>query len=351
MNQKNEKKCKNNKVVWAVLFVIAAALSIWAVCAQAGEFSIKALITDLRHANVVWLCFALLSMFGFIIFEALAIKQLCEALGYPVSYRASRCYSAADIYFSAITPSASGGQPACALLMMKNNIPASVTTAILLLNLVMYSFAILVIGLISFVCKPMVFLKFGVLGRWLIVIGYIVQIGLCFFLFLLIRCSAVLHYICKGAMHLLVKFRLLKNQKKWQEKLDRVIKDYSECSALFFGKKKLLVKVFFLNFFQRASQISVTLFMCLAVGVRRHVLDLWAVQSYSVIGSNCVPIPGAIGVSDYLMLNGFQAYLPERAAVNLELLSRSTSFYCCILFCGLVVLFSYVSHWWEKRKD
>ena len=51
-------------------------------------------------------------------------------------------YSAADIYFSAITPSATGGQPASALLMVGDGIPTAVTTVVLLLNLAMYNLSI-----------------------------------------------------------------------------------------------------------------------------------------------------------------------------------------------------------------
>lgn len=60
------------------------------------------------------------------------------------------------------------------------------------------------------------------------------------------------------------------------------------------------------------------------------------------IGSNCVPIPGAMGVYDLLLLDGFSGIVPEELAVNLEVVSRSISFYSCLIFCGLVVLYAYI---------
>ena len=71
-------------------------------------------------------------------------------------------------------------------------------------------------------------------------------------------------------------------------------------------------------------------------------------QSFAVLGSNCVPIPGAMGIVDYLMLDGFRAFLPGQQAVNVELLSRSLSFYSCILICGITVLLHY---WAYKRRS
>ena len=48
-----------------------------------------------------------------------------------------------------------------------------------------------------------------------------------------------------------------------------------------------------------------------------------------------------MGVADYLMMHAYGQFLPASEAVNLELLSRSISFYSCILFCGIGVLCVY----------
>ena len=63
-----------------------------------------------------------------------------------------------------------------------------------------------------------------------------------------------------------------------------------------------------------------------------------------MLGSNFIPIPGAMGVADYLMLRGFQVVLTAQAAASLELLSRSISFYICIIFCGILTFADYLLH-------
>ncbi len=49
-------------------------------------------------------------------FEGEALREIVFHMGYPTKHKDAFVYSAADIYFSAITPSASGGQPASAFL-------------------------------------------------------------------------------------------------------------------------------------------------------------------------------------------------------------------------------------------
>ena len=73
-----------------------------------------------------------------------------------------------------------------------------------------------------------------------------------------------------------------------------------------------------------------------------EAVELWFWQGFVVLGSNCIPIPGAMGVSDYLMLDGFRNLMSEAQAVNLELLSRSFSFYICVIICGISTFIQYL---------
>ena len=108
--------------LFMALFAVIAVVSVWAVMSQSGEFSLADFVGYVKHASIPWLIVALLSMLGFIFFEAFALLVLCRALGYRESLWSGYVYSASDIYFSAITPSATGGQPASAYFMNKDGI-------------------------------------------------------------------------------------------------------------------------------------------------------------------------------------------------------------------------------------
>jgi uncharacterized membrane protein YbhN (UPF0104 family) len=100
---------------------------------------------------------------------------------------------------------------------------------------------------------------------------------------------------------------------------------------------------FLSNFLQRLSQLAVSMFVFIATTGHSfwEATDVLFIQGYTVLGSSCIPIPGAIGISDYLMLDGFSSIMSEAEAVNLELLSRSLSFYLCVFICGISVLIRY----------
>ena len=86
-------------------------------------------------------------------------------MGYPTKHKDAFVYSAADIYFSAITPSASGGQPASAFFMIKDGIPATTVMAALLVNLIMYTLAVISIGVFAILAFPKIFLNFSVVCK------------------------------------------------------------------------------------------------------------------------------------------------------------------------------------------
>ena len=73
---------------------------------------------------------------------------------------------------------------------------------------------------------------------------------------------------------------------------------------------------------QRVSQLLVSfmIFMAVGEGVNKAV-DVSVIQCFVAMGSNCVPIPGAMGVADYIMIDGFKQLVGSNAA-NMELLCR-----------------------------
>lgn len=339
----NATKNNRSKLIWTLLFIVVAAATVWTVTAQNQSFSIQSFLSFLQSAKMGWLIAALLAVFGFIIFEGLALKTACRPFGYKIGVRDCIAYSSADIYFSAITPSATGGQPVCGFFMAKDGIAGITTTAVLLANLVMYTLSIITIGIVMLLIFPGFILRFDSLSKFLMVIGYIAQIGLAAFFLTLIFSKKLLKKICFFTVNLLCKIKILRHREKRLEKLEKQMADYEQCVVILRQQRKMLIKVFALNLLQRSSTILVTVFVYLAAGGEpANALQLFALQSFVIIGSNCVPIPGAMGVSDYLLLQGFGAMgMPAAQAVNMELLSRSLSCYFCVILCGLLVLIKY----------
>ncbi len=324
------------KGLWTFLALVLAAATIWMVIRGSG-MSLREFMSSLRDASPVWIAAAFLCMFDFILFEGEAVRAIIRNIGYPQPPRRGFLYAAADVYFSAITPSATGGQPASAFFMMKDGVPAAVTTAALLVNLVCYNVAIMAIGILSVALRPQVFLNFQPLSRILITGGFIVITALTFLFLILLQRRDFLFRHAQKLIRLLFRLHLIHDLPKWEDRLSRTMEEYGQCVRIIAGHRPMWVQALSLNLLQRIFQILVTGAAYRALGGVHGIWKLLVTQGFVVIGSNCMPIPGAMGVADYLMLDGYSGLMEHDLAFQVQLLSRSISFYSCILFSGLIV--------------
>lgn len=346
MDRKEFFQKNKNKIICFLVTLVLAVITIYAVFRGSG-ISGEELVQSIREASCGGIVLAAVCMLGFIFFEGEALRVIVNHMGYAVKRRHGFVYSAADVYFSAITPSASGGQPASAFFMMKDGIPGTAVMAALLINLVMYTLAVVTLGLLDFVIAPGLFLQFSVIGRILIVSGMVALAGLSILFYMLLRKQAMVRKIMNVLTAFLRKIRCKRMAKRLESKINKTLEEYGQCVNLIFDNKKMLFKVYLLNLLQRLSQILVTLVGFIALhGDYRILPRLLATQIYVALGSNCVPIPGGVGVTDYLMINGYQQLMTKTAAYQLEILSRGLSFYICIVVSMVTVIIGYLI----KRK-
>lgn len=341
----------NRKALWGVISVILAALTITMVANMSKDFSFANLLEVIRNANFGWIIAAVVCMFGFIWFEGAAIYVTGKALGYRSLRHHGIIYGAADVFFSAITPSASGGQPASAYFMVKDGMSIPAATTVLLINLIMYTLALLTVGGINLIIRFRLFLDLAVGAKALVIIGIIILVLLCVGFYMALRKASILERVCMALIRILTKFHFMRYPKKYQEKLSRKILEYQECSDIIAGHGKMLRQIYVLNLLQRLSQLGVTFMMFMAVGKGLEVsYNSFAIQSFVAMGSNSIPIPGGMGGADYLMIKGFKLLVGSEAA-NMEMLCRGFTFYICVITSAVIVLIGYLVRKMNKRLE
>lgn len=335
-------KDKNKRIIWFVIFIGLTILTLYTIIKQNSDFSFNGFIDFIATASWQWVGLAFVCMLGFIVFEGLALRVLCKAFGYKKKVSRTIGYSALDVYFSAITPSATGGQPASAYLMMKDEIPGAVTTIILLINLTLYTISIIIIGVICFLARPEIMGGFSTISKAFIIIGFTFQFVLIMVFILLVYKEKIIMKIASGAMKVLSKLHFIRNVEEKQKRLMEVEKQYKECAVAIKNHKKSLALSLGFNFLQRVSlvMVSVCVFLAKGGGIEK-ICDVFVTQGYVVLGSNSVPIPGSVGVADYLFLDGFSHLVND--PISMELFSRGISFYGCILICGIISLVIYIN--------
>ena len=77
-------------------------------------------------------------------------------------------------------------------------------------------------------------------------------------------------------------------------------------------------------------------------GAKDLMTSVFSRQCLITIGYNFVPIPGGMGISDYLMIDGFCSIMEESVAYSVELISRGITFYICVTISGIITLVGYL---------
>lgn len=332
---------KKKKWIAPVAFLLLVAVTIFVVSQQSKSFTAEGFLDYVASVRPWGLAAAVGCMLCYILFEGLGLLTICRALGYKRRWHRGVLYSAADIYFSAITPSATGGQPASALFMIGDGIPAAVTTVVLLLNLLFYTMSIFVVLLLGLILYPKAFGLFGVPAHLLMIAGIAFQLVLIAGLLLLIFSEKIFLRIVDFFLRVGQKLRLVKTAEKRREKLLEMERDYRASAGVVRHHLPAMAKALLFNVLQRICIVAVPAVLYAAGGHSARLMGrIFSIQSWVIMGSNAVPLPGAVGVADYLFLDGYSAMMAD--PVNMELLSRTISFYSCVLVCAVILMISFV---------
>ena len=238
--------------------------------------------------------------------------------------------------------------------MVKDGVPAGAATVTLLVNLILYTLSLMILGLGSVIAYPGLFFGLRPLSRVLIAIGFVIHIGLTVLFFVLLGKGEAVFGLLRRFVGFLHRKKLIHRLDHRLKKLDKAQKEYEICAETMKGKRPYFLRALGWNLLQRAGQLAVPMFMYLALGGRpENAGRLFASQCLIVLGYSPVPIPGAMGVADFLMLDAFTGlgFIAVEDAFRLEMLSRGLTFYICVAASGVITLLGYaLLHKREKKE-
>ncbi len=337
------------QIIYILIFLALIGITFYAIIGQNKELTFSSFVDYVFNLRVGWLIAAVGCVFLFIMLEGMSIRYIAEKLGYKRGYYNNFIYAAADIYFSAITPSATGGQPASAYYMVKDKIPMSVTTITLVFNVMQYTLSLAAIAIGCFAFRPEYFAEFDGWSQTLIILGIVFQLAFAVLFALLIFFPNIIKGICEWVINLLTRMKVLRKRRQKLKKLYQMIDEYKECAKIIKETPSILFVTFVFNVLQRIFIIAVT--YCVYRGSGQYgssFIDIMSMQGFVLIGSNSLPVPGAVGVADYLFLDGFKDIFAD--PVNGELISRGLSFYICIIVCGGLTLVHHARLLFKSKK-
>lgn len=334
---------KKKKTVLGILFLALLMAATYFTLAKCGkELNFGEMAHFIQQAEPLHLVGALLCMCLFVLLEGLSLCSINRHLGQDTGVVPSIIYSAADVYYSAITPSAAGGQPASGYYMVRDGIPFSAATTSLMLNIVCYTASLDIIGIFTLATNFQLFLRLDLAIKLLIFFGIAVQFCLLIFFLLCMYKSDLVFRMSKAVIRLLVRLKLVRNQTAMEEKLHHTVSQYAQCVIVVTSNRGLIWKVLLMNLEQRIVQIMITCFVCTAVPTGLSFFQLMARQAFCMTGANSVPLPGAVGAFEYLYIGIFGLDMDAAMLIPSMMVARGISYYLCFILSGIMTWFYHI---------
>ena len=300
----------------------------------------------LMRSSPAFIALGFLCLLLHIYCEGRAMAAAASGIGIKIGHFRSTLYACAELFFAAVTPSASGGQPAVAYFMYKDGIKLSKSSVILLTNTLHSTTSLLALGLLTII------FRFDFLAREsaahgtfkvLFILGFIANVLGMLTCLLFIFAPGLIRALGVPLFKLLARMHIIKDLDAKLESFEESLRDYSECQSAILHAPLAQLRTFAWNIAQRVCVCAVSYCVYRALGFNHTSLfDVLFIQFIVIFTVNAIPLPGAAGASELITRELYIGLYGAELAVPAMLFSRTISFYTLVILCGLVTLAFYI---------
>lgn len=312
---------------------------------------IPLIVTSIRRANIIYLLLGWAAVIFFVCCESVIICYMMRKLHSPLGIISCIKYSFLGFFFSCITPSATGGQPAQLYYMKQDKADLGVATLVLLEVTIAYKSILIFLGVLVLTIKKR--FVFHYLGKniFFLYFGIIMNIVVVLWLAMLLFHTKTVRKLVHKLISVLTSLNIIKNRENTLDKVDVAFSRYNE-GAIFLKKhKKIMVIVFLITLVQRIALFSVTYFVYRAFGLNEFgLVDIIALQSIISIAVDMLPLPGGIGASENLFLIIFKKIFKGSLIMPGMLLSRGISYYGLLIISAVVTIVVQIRYSYIKDR-
>ena len=318
----------------AVFFFAILGLTLWYVFRDQNLNKIGDCLSD---ADIRYVVLAVAAVVAFILGESVVIWYLLRRLGTSPKFPRCCLFSFIGFFYSAITPSASGGQPMQVLYMRRDGIGGAVSTVVLAIVTITYKLVLVVVGLAVLLFRPADVMACLEDARVLVYIGLGLNIVAITLLLTAVFHPGVIQGTMGLIMGLLEKLRLFRDHEKVMTRVQNALGNYHDTAAFFKREPGIIAVVFLITLVQRFCLFSVIYFTYQAFGLSGYsafsMVLLYAMISVAV---DMLPLPGGMGISESLFLSLFAPVFGSELVLPGMIVCRGISYYTQLLISGLM---------------
>lgn len=342
---------KNKKMIFNVLFLlIVFGLTLYYVFH--GQ-DMEELAGYIKQSNAWYWLIGVIFVVVFIMSESVIIYYMMRSVGQNVILSHCFLYSFVGFFMSAITPSASGGQPAQLYFMKKDKLSVSVSTLILMVVTITYKAVLVIIGVAVMLIRPAGIMEYldPVIG-WCY-LGVALNVFCVTFMMILVFHPTLAENIIVWCIRLIGKvlpsFR--KKQERWIKRANNSMENYRSVANYLKKNKVVIVNVMIITFVQRVIWFFVAYLVYLSFNLDiAGPVTVTMLQGMISVCVDMLPLPGGMGISENLFLQIFEPLCGKKLVLPVMIVSRGISFYAQLLISALMTVVAYFTIRGDKEK-
>jgi glycosyltransferase 2 family protein len=244
------------------------------------------------------------------------------------------------MFYSAITPSATGGQPMQVFALKKRDVSPGLSSSALAVKFFNFQSALLILGAAMWIMHPAI-VEINVNQiRWIVLVGFFLN-GLTVVGVLLLAINKnIVRAIIVFLARLAYKLHIVKDLERTSSHADAALNDFhASVDMLKQHPFRMLVLLMF-SFIHVTAYVSVIYCLYRAFGLNSNTYgELATLQLLLFIGASMAPLPGASGAQEGGFYLFFRQVFPSGTLVGALLLWRFVTYYLSIIigFIGVTI--------------
>lgn len=287
----------------------------------------------LRNSNLLWVLAAVFSMALYAIADGVNIRRCLKLSGCTITFAQMMKYSFAGFFFSSVTPSSTGGQPAQLYFMAKDKHKVSHSSFTLLCALLSFQCAAVFLGIIGVIFSRGEVFRLTGKFAYVFPVGFALNLGIIAFLICVLFSKRISRLMARIGLWFI---KIRGNKLGERSGLLRSFASYRKAAILMKKNKSVFIKMLLTSLVQLLLFHSVTFFCARAISPSSP--DWFTVirtQASLFISVSSLPLPGATGVTEYGYALFYSNLIPTELMGSVMLLSRFCSFVLPLIASGL----------------
>lgn len=331
------KKELNSKLNVLIIFIVTFIVLFFSLKDNFNE-----IVNQIINIDKKFLILAFLLILTYYFLRTIVLNDLISKFKKKQTFWDSFSLTLKTQFFNGVTPFSTGGQPFQVYILKKEGIKLSNATNIIIQNFIVYQIALVILGIIAVISNHFVhFFKDVTLLKYLVTLGFIINILVTFFLFVVAFTVKINRWVGNVVIKFLEKIKIINNYENAVSKWNEYVENFHDGAIILLQNKKQFIKNIFYNFMALCALYLIPLVLLYGMGKFDIINSYEAIitSTYVMLIGSFVPIPGGTGGLEYGFIAFYGNFIRGSILTSVMLIWRFITYYFGMIIGAIVLNF------------